>query len=174
MRQYKPNSPVDRNPPGGVSYREQVYNQNVAKINNHNSDASRTYDMGLNLFADLDANEFRNQYLTLKVPASVANTAGTGPYVNPIMPNIVVDWSCQASGVITQGVCGACYAIAALESIEITMKMYGVNTLPLSFQEVIACGNDGNLINGCNNGYFEGAFNYVKANGVGLSISYPF
>jgi hypothetical protein len=37
---------------------------------------------------------------------------GTVVYTKPV--EIVVDWSCHASGVISQGACGACYVIAAL------------------------------------------------------------
>lgn len=32
-------------------------------------------------------------------------------------PKIYIDWKCKSSPVIAQGVCGACYTIAALETI---------------------------------------------------------
>lgn len=48
-------------------YREKVFNENVAKIEMHNSDETQTYKMGINQFTDLTQTEFVTKYLTLKV-----------------------------------------------------------------------------------------------------------
>lgn len=46
---------------------------------------------------------------------------------------ISIDWTCLSSPVISQGVCGACYAIAALEAIQMTMRIY---RLPVSYLSI--------------------------------------
>lgn len=50
------------------TYREIIYNQNVAQISSHNSQKERTYDMGINQFTYLTHQEFVDTYLGTKVP----------------------------------------------------------------------------------------------------------
>lgn len=52
--------------------------------------------------------------------------------------------------------------------------MYGQSAVPLSFQEVISCGQAINGIYGCSGGYFISAYEYVRVNGSGSSIMYPY
>jgi hypothetical protein len=48
-------------------YREKIFNDNVANVEQHNADTTQTYKMGINQFTDLTQTEFATQYLTLKV-----------------------------------------------------------------------------------------------------------
>lgn len=45
-------------------YRLAVFEKNLILINKHNSDPTRTYDMGINMFTHLTNNEFIHKYLT--------------------------------------------------------------------------------------------------------------
>ena len=73
---------------------------------------------------------------------------------------------------ISQGACGASYAIASLEAASITLRMYNQSAFYLSIQEVLSCGSNGKDLNGCLGGYFSGAYNYVQKFGVGQSVFY--
>lgn len=89
-----------------------------------------------------------------------------------VPPSLYADWSCKASPPISQGVCGACYAIAALESISMTKRIRGLSVNFLSIQEVISCGSNNFDLNGCLGGYFSGAYNYAQNFGIGQSSLY--
>jgi hypothetical protein len=45
------------------AFRFRVFRENVEKINQHNSDESQTYLMGINQFADLTTEEFIEKHL---------------------------------------------------------------------------------------------------------------
>lgn len=61
------------------------------------------------------------------------NGAGS-PDTYTIPSSVSIDWSCKASPVMNQGLCGSCYIIAPLESIYMTMRIYNQTILPLSIQ----------------------------------------
>ena len=86
----------------------------------------------------------------------------------------MIDWSCRASPVVNQGVCGSCFVIAPLESIYITAKIYAQNLLPLSFQEVLSCSLGNSASFGCNGGYFTSVYDYTQINGTGRAMMYPY
>jgi hypothetical protein len=54
------------------------------------------------------------------------------------------------------------------------MKIYNQSTLPLSIQEVLSCGQPTNGVYGCNGGYFASTFDYMKVNGSGWALMYPY
>ena len=47
------------------AYRERIFLENLAKIELHNSNKFRTYDMGINQFSALTDEEFADTYLGL-------------------------------------------------------------------------------------------------------------
>jgi hypothetical protein len=49
-------------------YRQIIFNQNVAKINKHNSDETQSFKMGVNAFTHLTTEEFVSAHL-MKRPA---------------------------------------------------------------------------------------------------------
>lgn len=90
--------------------------------------------MGLNGFTDLADDEFSAQFFGLVIPPYILNQQI--PYANfTEPPKIKVDWGCKGSVIVQQGKCGSCYVIAALDTIEITMRIYGMpNIKPFSVQ----------------------------------------
>lgn len=75
------------------------------------------------------------------------------------------------TAVKNQGNCGSCYAFAALADVESTFLFRRVS-VDLSEQQIVDCtfvfGNYG-----CNGGWLEYVYNYVKLVGVANSTLYP-
>lgn len=99
------------------------------------------------------------------------------PTVQPnytVPETIIIDWRCKVKGpVVQQGNCGSCYAIAALDSIHLSITMRRNLNFTFSVQEVISCGHNDVSVIGCNGGYFDGVFEYAETRGVGSSELYP-
>ena len=75
----------------------------------------------------------------------------------------------------SQGLCGACYAFAAVQNLESILAIYAFNAvIELSVQQIIDCAGYTNLTLGCDGGYLEGPFIYLKNFGVTTSFSYPY
>ena len=66
----------------------------------------------------------------------------------------------------TQGECGCCYAVAALDAYSSLMTIYDLDFyLPLSIQEVLDCTRNVMTL-GCQGGFIQGAFAYMRQFGV--------
>ena len=135
-------------------YREKVFNDNVAKIAEHNADETQTYKTGINQFSDLTQIEFIATYLTLKVNKKFENAVSS--VETPIVGD--VDWVAKGkvSAVKNQGSCGSCWAFSAVGAIESAYLLAG-QTLNLSEQQLVDCSTKyGN--HGCQGGWMDSAF----------------
>lgn len=66
---------------------------------------------------------------------------------------INIDWTNHSGPVKYQGLCGACYAFASVDSVAALNSIYTFGFfLPLSIQQVIDCSDNG-LTFGCQGGY---------------------
>jgi C1A family cysteine protease len=143
-------------------FRKMVFLKNVEIIKNHNSDPSRTYDMGLNQFSAYTDAEFVSIYLNPK------------PY-NPEWENVDttytkvgadIDWTTKGmvSPVKNQGQCGSCWAFSAVACLESFGLAKGV-TAYLSEQQLVDCSRKyGNQ--GCSGGFNYQGLAYVKDHGI--------
>lgn len=85
-----------------------------------------------------------------------------------------MDWSNYTGPVRYQGLCGSCYALVAVGNLEALLAIYSFGfALPMSVQQVLDCANNG-LTFGCDGGYLEGAFQFLKENGVSSELIYPY
>ncbi len=66
-----------------------------------------------------------------------------------------------------QGMCGSCYAIAALSSIYISININTTSPNFFSIQELLSCGKDDIGLFGCLGGYYDDTFRYVMNKGIG-------
>ena len=128
---------------------------------------------GITRFSDLTQAEFESRYLTAdpKMKSSeriVDSSVGTVD-----MTASLVDWSGKlTTPVKDQGYCGSCWAFSATEQIESdTMRTLG-KTYLLSPEQITQCDTTSY---GCNGGWTEHAYNYVKkAGGLEQEKDYPY
>jgi hypothetical protein len=85
--------------------------------------------------------------------ANVPN-APNGTSQNKAFPTgINIDWTGHSGPVKYQGLCGACYAFASVDSVAALNSIYTFGFfIPLSIQQIIDCSNNG-LTFGCQGGY---------------------
>lgn len=151
-------------------YREKIFNENVAKVEEHNADETQTYKMGINQFTDLTQAEFTTKYLTLKINKNferVVSMKSSGRVGD-------TDWVAdgKVSLVKNQGSCGSCWAFSAVAAIESAYLISGTRVL-LSEQQLVDCsGSYGNY--GCNGGWMDSAFQYVIEHGLTTEDGYPY
>jgi C1A family cysteine protease len=89
------------------------------------------------------------------------------------MSSGLVDWSGKlTTPVKDQGYCGSCWAFSATEQIESdAIRTLGVTYL-LSPEQITQCDKTSS---GCNGGWSENAYNYVKsAGGLETEANYPY
>jgi C1A family cysteine protease len=151
------------------NYRESVYLANVAKINAHNKNEFRTYDMGVNQFTHLNTEEFSEIYLRTIVPQSKIIVDETDTILGD------VDWTTAGvvTGVKDQGQCGSCWAFSATGSLESLSKIAYGTLQSFSEQQLVDCSDlYGNQ--GCNGGLMDNAFKYVRDHGITTEAAYPY
>ena len=152
------------------AYRERVFLENVAKVNAHNANPARTYDMGVNHFTHLTQDEFEQTYLGLIVPEEFQNIETNEAYT----PNEDIDW--DSKGFVTkvknQGQCGSCWAFSTTGGLEGLSKAQG-DLQDFSEQQLVDCSSSyGN--HGCNGGLMTSALKFVKDNGIVHQNEYPY
>ena len=157
-------------------YRQTVYEQNLAKILNHNA-AGHSWTMDVNQFADLTSQEFASRYVSggymRRSPRTHTNKLRGNTNVS--LPTSV-DWTTQ--GAVTpvkdQGQCGSCWAFSTTGSVESAWFQSNGTLVSLSEQQLVDCstsqGNDG-----CNGGLMDYGFEYIISNkGLTTEDAYPY
>ncbi|WJX36187.1 Cysteine protease xcp2 [Trifolium repens] len=146
--------------------RFEVFKDNLKHIDERNKIVSN-YWLGLNEFADLSHQEFKNKYLGLKVNLSQRRESSNEEeftYRDVDLPKSV-DW--RKKGAVTpvknQGQCGSCWAFSTVAAVEGINQIVTGNLTSLSEQELIDC--DTTYNNGCNGGLMDYAFSFIVQNG---------
>jgi C1A family cysteine protease len=146
-----------------------IFAENLDKFEVHNADATQTYKVGVNQFTHLTYDEF----------VAAANIGGTRiPNLrrNPSSPPLVakpraslptsVDW--RTKGAVTpvknQGNCGSCWSFSATGALEGAYFNAHGSLESFSEQQLVSCDVDGGDA-GCNGGWMDDAFEYVKTQG---------
>eukprot|EP00178_Gracilaria_changii_P012372 TRINITY_DN3500_c0_g2_i1.p1 TRINITY_DN3500_c0_g2~~TRINITY_DN3500_c0_g2_i1.p1 ORF type:complete len:259 (-),score=11.58 TRINITY_DN3500_c0_g2_i1:30-806(-) len=147
---------------------------NLAKIEAHNSDKTQTYRLGVTQFADLTQEEFAAVYLTTKVNEKFTREEFSRTVQADEKLVGDVDWTSQGkvSEIKNQGACGSCWAFSTTGSIESALMIQGKSVL-LSEQQLVDCSRSyGNQ--GCNGGWMDSAFQYVRDHGLSSQDEYPY
>lgn len=156
-------------------HRYQVFKDNLAFIERHNSQPDVSFVMEMNEFGDLTWDEFKKGNTGLKHRASPFRQALNAHVVDDTDIPRSVDW--RDKGAVTkvknQGSCGACWAFSTTGAIEGAHAIKTGKLVSLSEQELVDCaGKYGNY--GCNGGLMDDAFEYVIANGLCEESDYSY
>ncbi|ELT95681.1 hypothetical protein CAPTEDRAFT_173171 [Capitella teleta] len=156
--------------------RRSLWEGNLRHISMHNVKhdlGKHSFSMGINELSDLTPSEYR-QRLGLR-PALGERTGKKFVYNGEKVPEHV-DW--RDKGYVTpvknQGACGSCWAFSSTGSLEGQHFRLTGQLVSLSEQNLVDCTKKyGNA--GCNGGWMDNAFNYVKANnGIDTEAFYPY
>lgn len=135
---------------------------------------SQVWYMGTNQFTDLTLEEYKSKYLNLIVPDNENHKFSSETVININTLPTSIDWRTQ--GAVTPvsnegGSCGVCWAFTAAEAVESAWFISGHTLVPLSVQQLIDCSTDNS---GCNSGFMDIAFDYIKANELTSAANYPY
>jgi C1A family cysteine protease len=151
--------------------RLQIFYSNYKTVMTHQSNPSRTYEMGFTKFMDLTKEEFKMKYLSSYVPEQ--------PAFVRILPTegvpASVDW--RTKGAVTpikdQGQCGSCWAFSTTGALEGRCFLDGFGLHAFSEQQLVDCsGSFGNQ--GCNGGLMNNAWEYLEKNCLCYEGEYPY
>jgi len=150
------------------AYRLGIFADNYDMITTHNSE-NHSYTMGLNQFTHLTLSEFHD-YIHLggtRPPNYNLRRNGNLIHAAPADPSTLpasVDWTTAGAvtGVKDQGQCGSCWAFSTTGSLEGAYQIKYNTLKSFSEQELVSCDKDDS---GCNGGFMDTAFDWVKKNG---------
>ncbi|XP_063147039.1 procathepsin L-like [Candoia aspera] len=166
---------------GEESFQRDIWERNLRLIREHNREAdlgNYTYWLGMNHLGDLTREEFNRKLNGLRPdPAEPwgSNVTWLQESASPEVPKHV-DW--RPSGYVTpikdQGNCGSCWAFSATGALEALHFKETRRLVSLSEQNLVDCSwEQGN--EGCDGGYMNWAFNYVRDNkGINSEHTYPY
>ncbi|XP_027094422.1 low-temperature-induced cysteine proteinase-like [Coffea eugenioides] len=163
---------------GEKDKRFEIFKDNLRYIDEQNSLPNRTYQLGLNRFADLSNEEYRSTYLGTR-PDPKRRLAKTSsdryrPKVGDSLPNSI-DWREKGAvlPVKDQGSCGSCWAFSAVAAVEGINQIVTGDLISLSEQELVDC--DTSYDEGCNGGLMDYAFEFIINNGgIDTEEDYPY
>ncbi|OIT34043.1 PREDICTED: cysteine proteinase RD21A-like [Nicotiana attenuata] len=160
--------------------RFEIFKDNVRFIKEHNNSKNRTYELGLNRFADLTNEEYRAMFLGTRSDARrrlVKSKNASHRYVfraNEHLPESV-DW--RKKGAVApikdQGSCGSCWAFSTVAAVEGINQIVTGEMITLSEQELVDCDRIYN--EGCDGGLMDYAFEFIISNGgIDTDTHYPY
>ncbi|MED6118511.1 hypothetical protein PIB30_003257 [Stylosanthes scabra] len=165
---------------GETKDRFEIFKDNLRFIDQHNSIVNRTFNLGLNRFADLTNEEYRAKYLGTRMDRNRRMMKATtrsdryAPRVGDKLPESV-DWRKEGAvvGVKDQGGCGSCWAFSTIAAVEGINKIVTGDLISLSEQELVDC--DTSYNEGCNGGLMDYAFEFIINNGgIDSEEDYPY
>ncbi|UKJ90130.2 hypothetical protein MACJ_001060 [Theileria orientalis] len=116
-----------------------IFKKNVTRVETHNKDPDRLYDMRLNAFAAY-AEDFGDiTFYPIKSPLfTLPKTAGV---IQDFDQEIHIDWRKKdaVSEVMHQGPCGSCWAVAATDVFNSFMTIKKGRKFEMSYQQVLDC-----------------------------------
>lgn len=164
-----------------LEYRFEVFKQSLRKIDEINSDPSKTFTAAVNKFTDLTFAEFKSKYLTYRSHSGRKSVAHEMPQEfldeHSYTDFSKKDWR-EEKGAVgpikDQGECGSCWTFSSVASLETEIWKKTKKSVSLSEQELVDCAwrEYGNL--GCNGGEIMNAYKYILDNQIATEENYPY
>ena len=152
-----------------------IWDSNYQFVQEHNKISENTYTVGMNKFADLTKEEFKEAFgsCLIKNAQKLENTTIVSEKIEGLPSS--VDWRQQ--GAVTpvkdQGQCGSCWAFSSTGALEGLHAITQGSLVSFSEQQLVDCSKSyGNL--GCNGGDEGYAFKYVEQYGIETESVYPY
>ncbi len=154
-----------------VEERFNIFSLNYDKIKSHNTNATKTFEMGLNEFADMTVEELNSRYFSAKLKApkrqqSAQPRLRQAKQLNNDIPK-EIDWNAKGmvSPSVDQGGCGSCWAFTTAGTME---SLFAIEnpTLPLpsySVQYLLECDNTNY---GCDGGWMADSYLWTIDHGI--------
>jgi C1A family cysteine protease len=155
------------------SVREQIYNDNVAKIEAHNA-LNTTYSMTVNDFADLTEDEFVAQYTGLLAAPRSLSDVNLGSVPEFATLDDEVDWvkNGAVNPIKNQGQCGSCWAFSTVGTLESAYQIAAGKLYSFAEQQLVDCDRNND---GCSGGWPHTAYDrYYSNTGVCSESSYRY
>ncbi|KAK1424798.1 hypothetical protein QVD17_20136 [Tagetes erecta] len=151
-----------------------IFKANVEHIEAVNTEAGKSYKLGLNAFSDMTNDEFRASRNGFKVSSRLRTTGFRYENITAVPSSI--DW--RQKGAVTpvknQGQCGCCWAFSAVAATEGVNQLSTGKLISLSEQELVDCDTTGED-QGCNGGFMDEAFKFIIQNkGLTSETNYPY
>ena len=153
--------------------RKEVFKNNYLAIEKHNKDGDQSWKLGVNMFTDMTQQEFQ---ATLGVKIPKRRTVILEDTLPILGEGADINWQEKerVAKVKDQKSCGSCWAFSAIAAIE---SAYAIkeNREPENFseQQLVDCSwGQGN--EGCNGGWMNQAFEYLKTHDICYEKDYAY
>jgi len=161
--------------------RKQIFESNLERIREHNSNPAKTWFMNVNEFADWSNEEFRAKRLGAIPDLDKSMFLGEFQASNIEDLPASVDWRTK-KGVMTpvkdQGGCGSCWAFSTVQTLESHLAIATGEDAPiLSPQQIVSCApnpKDCGGTGGCSGSIQTLGFNYTETAGITTEADYPY
>jgi cathepsin L len=157
-----------------------AFRANVDAIATHNANAAASFKMAINEFGDLTNAEYRARFDGMRAALAKHQMSRRAAEVRRRMLGVAnghddksadllgvesLDW--REKGIVapiqSEGQCGACYTLAALDSVNAAWALKTSLLVVASNQQILDCsGPEGNQ--GCNGGFPDQVFQYIVDN----------
>jgi len=137
-------------------------------------DFSGLHTKRITKFSDLTKEEFRKQFLTLKVESPGWCQQGKKFLHEEVSSVTDFDWRTQGgvSPVKDQGQCGSCWAFSTVAFLESQSLIKNKKAVTYSEQQLVDCDHNGD--EGCNGGLMHTALQYIQGAGIESDTKYPY